>query len=159
MALFMNREDLDAIRPAHVSMGAMWFWYATRTGMVLALAGIPVGIVATILFRPAALLLAASFLALALCLLLWLVSIVFFFAQFSLRTLMLIVLATAGLVSLCVSVPPEFLLGPLIGCFFWIVALYMAVANRDPQRNAGLVVPKSEPNRSVERAEDTEPEE
>ncbi|MCK6472356.1 MAG: hypothetical protein L6R28_11480 [Planctomycetes bacterium] len=155
----MTDADLEAIRPAHVSMGAMWFWYATRTGMVLALAGIPVGIVATIIFHPAVLLVAASFLALALCLLLWLVSIVFFFARFSLRTLMLIVLVTAGLVSLCVSVPPEFLLGPLIGCFFWIVALYMVVANRDPQRNAGLVVPKSEPDTLVERADDREPDE
>ncbi|MCB0739444.1 MAG: hypothetical protein KDC92_18205, partial [Bacteroidetes bacterium] len=72
MALFMNRDDLEAIRPAHVSMGAMWVWYATRTGMVLSLAGMGIGVASGMLFGQGELLLGFSFLGLMLSLLLWL---------------------------------------------------------------------------------------
>lgn len=136
MALFMNREDLEAIRPAHVSMGAMRLWRVThyaRMGAILVFAVtlFCVGIIDGL--QP---LLAAAGGLLALALLLWLGTIVFFFARFSLRTLMLIVLVSAALITLCVTVPVSWVAPPALISAIWFSILLFLVADHDPKISA-----------------------
>lgn len=159
MALFMNREDLEAIRPAHVSMGAMWLWYAVRSGIVLSLAGIIAGTVGCPFLVPFEYLLVLSLAGLVLGLAGYVFVMVACFAQYSLRTLMVIVLVTASIFALGSVLPDDLILAPVLAGIAWWFVLWVLIAKQDPVPNSLFVAPRFGIHCTAKAAVDPEPDE
>ncbi|MCK6472358.1 MAG: hypothetical protein L6R28_11490 [Planctomycetes bacterium] len=157
MALLMSDEELAAIRPAHVSMAAMWFWYAVRSGLVLSLAGIMAGTVVCPFLAPFEYLLVLSLAGLVLGLAGYVFVMVACFAQYSLRTMMLIVLATASLFALGTVLPEDLILVPVLAGIGWWFVLWVLIAKQDPAPNTLVVAPRFGIHSAAKAPSDTEP--
>ncbi|MCK6472355.1 MAG: hypothetical protein L6R28_11475 [Planctomycetes bacterium] len=129
----MTDAELEALRPAHVSMGAMKAWRATRAGMRYSVLAIMGGIVGGFVFGTMGWIAAVGLAGLMFCMAAWVVVLVACFSQYSLRSLMLYVLVTAGLVSAMVAVPEEWILLPLVPGIVWWFVLWITVGKMEPR--------------------------
>lgn len=135
MALFLNRGQIEALRPAHVTMGAMWVWYyAKRTMSFAAMLFLAGGVLISFLGGGMLVPIAAALVCVA-ALLPYLGVLLICFARYSLRTLMLFIFLLGFFPALIVVVPDEYGPIPFLLTVVYVVGSAILLAARfDPER-------------------------
>lgn len=129
----MTDEELEAIRPAHVSMDAMRLWQTVRRLVkVCAVVFVAVCVAAYWLPWPLLAILAAAA-VLVLSFMVWIGVVAFGFAQYTLRTLLMGVFITGGLLAVCTMLD-EMEMRAQAWVYFglWIFVVCLIVLDYDP---------------------------
>lgn len=137
MALFMNREELEAIRPPNVSMGRMRAWYCAKRWFQASIVLLFVGLAASDLAKDGGVLTTVGAVNLGLSFLAWMGGLLFAFARYSLRTLLVIVLFTTGLFTgyfISSNEEQRLLFATSLG--LWAVYVALVVLDLDPESTA-----------------------
>ncbi|MBI3830537.1 MAG: hypothetical protein HY291_13535 [Planctomycetes bacterium] len=147
----MREQDLERLRPAHVSPRVMriWYWsrYLVKTSVVV-MGGL---FVLTGLFNLMFPLFALAVGVFVLSCLAWYMVIAICFLRYSLGTLMLSTLATATLVSLSIALPGEWKVLPILAGVVWFSVLLLLVLDHDPERRARFYGLPEKPPRPAEK--------
>lgn len=133
----MTEQELEAIRPPHVSMDAMKVWQTVRRMAKLCTAVFFVVLAAAYwLPWPLEVIIAAGA-VMVLSVVVWVGVVAFGFAQYTLRTLLMGVFITGGLLAVC-TMPDAWEIRMQCWMYFglWILCVCLIVLDYDPQQKA-----------------------
>lgn len=152
----MTEQELEAIRPPHVTMGAMKVWYYAKRWFQASIVLLFVAFAASDLVKDGGVLTVVGAVNLGLSFLAWLGVLLLGLMRYSLRALLGAVLFWGVLLGLAVRLPGGWKILPVVGAVLWSLRMLFMVLDHDPEGAAAGRLEWGLPARP-QRAEDTEP--